>query len=126
MNLVAERIYKEIQSLVKKKDETHTKINKLKQKIESDKTAVHHTELNIFSESISGRSRDLPDKKAINDLRELREESGLLHGDEKILKELESQNNDLTRKIEEYRFWMHRADTVDSARQKEAEKKVFG
>jgi len=126
MSAVAERIYAKINKLVKEQDELRTQINKLKQTIESVKKRMHHTEFDIVSEAASPYTGGPVDLRLAAELRELNREKDDLKGDQKELEVLTTKYNDLMKTIEEHRYWMRRADTLDLDRQREAEKKIFG
>lgn len=126
MSPVAERIYEKIKILNKEKDELHDQITKLKHTLDHVKQAMHHTEWQIALEDAPDPLGNLPDVRLGKELRELYKERNDLHNDERLLKDMTIKYDQLTKKIDDYRFWMHRADSVDPVRQREAEKKIFG
>lgn len=126
MNSISERIYEKINKLIKERDEIHNQINKLQQTAGSLKKHIHHTELEIIVEGASVQASDVPNLRMVGEMRELNKEKHDLHDNEKVLKGLTKKYNNLTKTIEDHRFWMHRADTTDPARQQEAEHKIFG
>jgi len=126
MSAVAERIYARVQVLVKEQAEIRTQINKLKQTIDSEKKGMHRTELDIVNEAASPYTGGGVDLRLAGELRQLNREKNDLKAEEKELKDLTEKYNELTKTIENHRFWMRRADTTDRARQEEADKKIFG
>ncbi|MDB5186777.1 MAG: hypothetical protein JWM07_249 [Candidatus Saccharibacteria bacterium] len=126
MSVVAERIYAKTNDLIKDKEAVHNQINRLKQAIDSVKKHIHHTELEIVIEGASAHLVGLPDIRLANEMRELNKEKSNLRNDEKVLNELTVKYDEFTKMIDNHRFWMHRADTTDPARQREAEQKIFG
>jgi peptidoglycan hydrolase CwlO-like protein len=126
MSPVAERIYAKMNSLIKERDEVHNQINKLQRTIGDVKHHIRRTELGIVAEGASGHGDGVPDLRLAHELRELDKEEHELHDDEKALKNLTAKYSNLTKTIEDHRFWMRRADTTDPVRQREAEKKIFG
>jgi uncharacterized coiled-coil DUF342 family protein len=126
MSSVAERIYTKINSLIKERDEIHNQINKLQRTIGDVKYHIHHTELEIVADGVVGHMAGVPDFRLASEVRELNKEKHELHDDEQVLKDLTTKYSNLTKTIEDHRFWMRRADTTDLVRQREAEKKIFG
>lgn len=126
MSPVAERIYTKMNNLIKERDEVHNQINKLQRTIVGVKHNIHHTELEIIADGGPGHGGGVSDVRLANELRELNKEEHELHADEKALKDLTAKYSSLTKMIEDHRFWMHRADTADPVRQREAEKRIFG
>lgn len=122
MSSVAERIGAKIKDLTKEKDELQKQIDKMSQKIKNDKKSMHHTELKIVSEE----ALDHPSVRLIGELREFSKEKSGLDRDESILNDLAMKHKALVKTIENHKFWMRRADTTNLARQREAEKKIFG
>lgn len=126
MSPVAERIYAKMNGLIKERDEVHNQINQLQRTIGEVKHHIHHTELEIVADGVSGHGSGVPDVRLANELRELNKEKHELHDDEKLLKDLSAKYSNLTKTIEDHRFWMRRADSIDPVHQREAEKKIFG
>ena len=126
MSPVAERIYNEIKFLTRQKDEMSNQISKLRHAIDNVKREMHHVEWLVVSESVPEDLDHTPDARLGRELRELYKERKDLHEDERMLKDLNQKYDALIKKIDNYRFWMQRADTPDPARQREAEKRIFG
>jgi hypothetical protein len=126
MNPIVERIYAKMNSLIKEQNEIHGQINQLQQTIDSVKKHLRHTQLEILNEGGLAYASGMPDLRLASEVRELNKEKHNLNDDEKALKNLTVKYNDLTKTIEEHRFWMRRADTTDPVRQREAEKRIFG
>lgn len=126
MSPVAERIYNEMKLLTRQKDEMASQMTKLKRALDQVKREIHHTEWLIVSEGAPEDPDHTPDLRLGRELHELYKERKDLHDDERILKDLTEKYNALVKKIDNYNFWMQRADTADPVRQREAEKKIFG
>ena len=126
MSAVAERIYARVNTLVKAKEDLRHEINKLKDTIDAEKKGIHRTEADIVSEAASPYTGGAVDLRLASELRELNRERHDLKAEEKRLIELTAKYNELIKTIEDHRFWMRRADTLDPVRQQEAEKKIFG
>jgi prefoldin subunit 5 len=126
MSSVSERIYAKTNILVEEKEKLRHKINTLKQALDSVKKRMHRTELEIVTEAASPYTGGSVDLRMAGELRELNKERKDLHADAQDLKDLTVKYNELTKTIEDHRFWMRRADTIDPIRQREAEKKIFG
>lgn len=126
MSAVAERIYAKVNSLVKQKEDLRHEINKLKETIDTEKKGMHRTEADIVTEAASPYTGGPVDLRLASELRELSRERRDLKADEKKLIDLTAKYNELIKTIEDHRFWMRRADTLDPVRQQEAEKKIFG
>ena len=123
---VAERIYAKMNNLIKERDQVGSQINKLQQAIGGVKKHIHHTELEIVADAASVHTGGMLDRRLTDEMRELNKERRELHDDEKVLEALTASYNKLTKLIEDHRFWMRWSDTTDPARQREAEKKIFG
>lgn len=126
MSAIAERIYAKTNGLVEEKEKLRQQINKLKKTVDAVKKQMHRTELEIVSEAASPYTGGSVDLRLASELHELTKERGELHTDEQELKDLTATYNELTKAIENHRFWMRRADTLDPVRRREAEKKIFG
>lgn len=126
MSQVAERIYQKIQHLISEKEQIQNQINKINQTIANDKKVMHHTELEIIAEGAATPVDGVSGMALTGRIRELGKEKDGLHRDERTLLELSEKQKDLIKTIDEHRFWMNRADSLDPARQREAEKKIFG
>lgn len=126
MSPVATRIYEKIQTLTREKDELHNRIKKMTQDKEAVKRSIHRTEMVILTEGAVTSAIGVPDIQLANEMRELKKEQQTLQADDRELKELTAKHTNISKTIESYQFWMHYADSSDIARQKEAEKKVFG
>ncbi len=119
MSPVAQRIFDKMNRLIKERDDMQSLLDKTKHATEDVKKRMHRTELLI---AVDG-SETL---QLASELRELNKEKNELHADEQLINDLAKKYQNLSKAIEDHRFWMRYADSADPARQREAEKRIFG
>ena len=112
--------------ILKEKERLQSQIKALRQSLDQLKKSIHSTEVNILLEDTAELQAGVPDYRLIAELQEINKKKHILRDTEKELKDTTLKYDTINRTIEHYEYWMRRADTHDIARQKEAEKVIFG
>lgn len=125
MNPVAEKISQRLNEFLRQKNSIQDRIKQLDRDLDSTKHDLHKEEgAALIHATASGHTNS--GFQLVEDIRDLAHLRQLLKDKEKEKQDAHLELANLDKQIEHYTFWMRRADTTDEARQKEAEKAIFG
>lgn len=126
MTPTADKIYQSLKELLKQKGSIQSRQKQLDQELDAARKELHKHEGSTLLNLASPMTPALSGFKLVNDMRDISKLKETIKNKEKEKKATAQQFSDVLKKIDHYSFWMQYADTPDEARQKEAEKAIFG